>query len=58
MTYAITCECGYLIRGESEEELILAARGHIAANHPTIAAEATDADYLAMAERLDDDAAI
>ena len=57
MTYAITCECGYLIRGESEEDLIVAARGHISTNHPAIAAEATDADYLAMAERLGDDAA-
>jgi predicted small metal-binding protein len=55
MTFVISCECGYVIRGANEEELVRAAREHISANHPAIAAEASDADYLAMAERLDDD---
>jgi predicted small metal-binding protein len=55
MTFVINCECGYLIRGASEDELVRAARDHISTNHPAIAAEASAADYLAMAERLDDD---
>jgi predicted small metal-binding protein len=55
MTFVITCECGYVIRGASEEELVRSARAHISANHPVIAAEASDADYVAMAEWLTDE---
>jgi len=49
MALIINCECGYLIRGETEEELVRQARQHIQSNHPAIAASATDQDYLDMA---------
>ena len=45
----ITCECGYMIRGESESALIARAREHLQTNHPAIASEATDAELLDMA---------
>ena len=50
MPLVINCECGYVVRGESEGELLEAAREHIGANHPAIARTATDEDYLAMAQ--------
>lgn len=56
MSMTITCECGYVIQGADDDELVRAARAHIEANHPAIGAHATDADYLAMAEVIDDDA--
>ena len=49
MGLIITCECGYMIRGDSEPALIARAREHLKANHPTIAHEATDAELLDMA---------
>jgi hypothetical protein len=45
----ITCECGYMIRGESESALISRAREHLQANHPAVADAATDAQLLDMA---------
>jgi predicted small metal-binding protein len=55
MTMVITCECGYVIRGSDDEELVRAARAHISTNHPAVDAQVRDADFLAMAERIGDD---
>ena len=49
MSLIITCECGYMIRGDSESALIARAREHLEANHPAIADDASDADLLDMA---------
>ena len=49
MALIITCECGYAIRGQTEAELVSQAREHIESNHPAIAAQAIDQDYLDMA---------
>jgi hypothetical protein len=49
MSLIITCECGYVIRGDSESALIARAREHLQANHPAIASDASDADLLDMA---------
>jgi predicted small metal-binding protein len=49
MSLIITCECGYMIRGESESALIARAREHLRDNHPAIAGDASDADLLDMA---------
>ena len=49
MSLIITCECGYMIRGDSESALITRAREHLEANHPAIAGDASDADLLDMA---------
>lgn len=53
MSLIITCECGYVIRGESESALVAQAREHLGANHPAIASAASDADLLDMAS-IDD----
>jgi hypothetical protein len=49
MSLIITCECGYMIRGDSESALIARAREHLQANHPAVAGDASDADLLDMA---------
>jgi hypothetical protein len=49
MSLIITCECGYMIRGDSDSALIARARQHLQANHPAIAGDASDADLLDMA---------
>jgi hypothetical protein len=49
MSLIITCECGYMIRGDTESALIARAREHLQSNHPAVARDATDAELLDMA---------
>jgi hypothetical protein len=57
MSLIITCECGYVIRGDSESALIARAREHLGANHPAIMSVASDTDLLDMATMDDQGAA-
>ncbi len=50
MKQVIVCECGTIVRGDDEPELLSNARGHIQANHPAIAAQVTDAQLLALSQ--------
>lgn len=47
----ITCDCGYVIRGDIEVELISNARNHIDEAHPDQADRVTDEELLSSAER-------
>jgi predicted small metal-binding protein len=46
----IKCVCGFVIRGESDEELLSDAEAHIAEMHPELVGTVTREDLLAMAE--------
>jgi predicted small metal-binding protein len=46
----ITCECGYVVRGESDEQLLQHAERHIKETHPDLIGTVTREDLLAMAE--------
>ena len=46
----ITCECGFVARGETDEELLDAAEHHIRQDHPDLVGRITRADLLEMAE--------
>jgi predicted small metal-binding protein len=37
MARVIRCECGFVARGESEEEVIETIRGHLRTDHPALA---------------------
>jgi predicted small metal-binding protein len=37
MTRQIKCECGYVARGESDDEVIDRIEGHIRTDHPELA---------------------
>ena len=50
MAKRIVCECGYVIRGEHDEEVVKLGREHMQANHPAIAAVITTEELLEMAE--------
>jgi predicted small metal-binding protein len=52
MSMLINCDCGYVVRGETERELVAAAREHIRDAHPDQEAKVTDEDLLAMAEEV------
>jgi predicted small metal-binding protein len=46
----INCECGQIVRGEDDDELIAAAEEHINRDHPELVGKITREDLLAMAE--------
>jgi predicted small metal-binding protein len=50
MTPIIVCECGTVVRGDTERELLLGARGHMEANHPAVATQITDDELLALSQ--------
>jgi predicted small metal-binding protein len=51
MSKRIVCECGYVVRGEDDEQLVELGREHMQANHPAIAAVITAEELLEMAEQ-------
>jgi predicted small metal-binding protein len=50
MAKLINCECGYVVRGETDEELIAAAEEHINSAHPELVGKVSREDLLGMAE--------
>jgi len=46
----INCECGQVVRGETEEELLRNAEAHVQRDHPELVGKITREDLLAMAE--------
>jgi len=50
MAKLINCECGYVVRGETDDELLAKAEAHIDQAHPELAGQVSSADLLAMSE--------
>ena len=50
MSRVINCECGQVIRGSSDDELVAKAQEHVDANHPELVGKLTRDDLLGMAE--------
>ncbi len=50
MSKLINCECGQVVRGETDAELVRNAQEHINRDHPDLVGKITREDLLAMAE--------
>jgi predicted small metal-binding protein len=50
MAKLINCECGRVVRGDSDEELLANAEEHVNRDHPELVGKITREDLLAMAE--------
>lgn len=50
MAKLINCECGYVVRGETDDELVAETQRHVAQHHPDLAGKLSREDILAMAE--------
>jgi len=50
MAKLINCECGRVVRGETDEELLANAEAHVTSDHPELVGKVTREDLLAMAE--------
>ena len=46
----INCECGQVVRGRTDDELVAAASEHVQRDHPELVGKLTRADILAMSE--------
>lgn len=46
----INCECGQVVRGRNDDELVAAATEHVNREHPELVGKLTREDVLAMAE--------
>lgn len=46
----INCECGQVIRGATDEELLRNAEAHVQRDHPELVGKITREDLLAMSE--------
>jgi predicted small metal-binding protein len=52
MAYVINCDCGYVSRGETEDDLVEETLRHIEDVHPDMAGTVSREDVLAMAEEV------
>ena len=52
MAKQIKCDCGKLVRGETDEELRLNADAHIRQDHPDMVGKVSLDDLVAMAEEI------
>ena len=50
MAKLINCECGQVVRGETDDELIANAEAHIEHDHPDLVGKISREDLLAMSE--------
>jgi predicted small metal-binding protein len=50
MAKVIRCECGYVVHGESDDELVANAERHIHSDHPDLVGQISREDLLAMKE--------
>lgn len=50
MAKLINCECGQVVRGETDEELIANAEAHVQRDHPELVGKISRDDWLSMAE--------
>ena len=42
----IRCECGYVARGNTDDQVVGAIRGHMATDHPAVLATISHEDLL------------
>jgi predicted small metal-binding protein len=52
MAYVINCDCGYVARGETENELVDDLNRHIEEVHPELVGTISEEDLVAMAEEV------
>lgn len=53
MARQITCECGQIVRGETEHELVELTYDHLRSDHPQLADKVTREEIVALIEVVD-----
>jgi len=52
MAKQITCECGHVIRGDTEDEVVEGARAHMRQDHPELLDKVSRADLVGWIEEV------
>jgi predicted small metal-binding protein len=52
MAKQITCECGYVVRGETEDEVVEGARTHMRSDHPDLLDKVSREDLVGWIEEV------
>jgi predicted small metal-binding protein len=42
MARQVKCECGHVVRGDSDDEVVAMIRDHLTSDHPDLAEKVTD----------------
>jgi predicted small metal-binding protein len=50
MAKVINCECGFVVRGADDDELVQNAEEHVNRDHPEMVGKISRDDFLSMAE--------
>ncbi len=50
MARQITCECGQIVRGETEDEVVELTLDHLRSDHPQLAGQVTRDEIVALIE--------
>jgi predicted small metal-binding protein len=50
MTKQITCECGFVARADSDDEVVARIREHMRTDHPQLLGEVSEDDLLGWIE--------
>jgi predicted small metal-binding protein len=52
MAKVINCECGQVVRAETDDDLVSTVEGHVRNDHPELVGKMSREDILAMAETV------
>lgn len=52
MAKQITCECGYVIRGSTDKEVVDGTREHMRSDHPELLDKVTELDLAGWIEEI------
>jgi predicted small metal-binding protein len=53
MSRQIKCECGYVARGETDDEVVVKIEGHLRSDHPDLAETVTRDEIFGWVEVVD-----
>jgi predicted small metal-binding protein len=53
MSRQIKCECGFVARGETDDEVVTQIEGHIRSDHPALAATLSRDEIASWVEVVD-----
>ena len=54
MSLLINCECGRVVKAETEDEIVAKVEQHVSEDHPELVGKLSRDDIVAMSEEVDD----
>jgi predicted small metal-binding protein len=54
MSLLINCECGRVVKAQTEDEIVAKVERHVAEDHPGLVGKLSREDIVAMSEEVDD----